>query len=106
MKSITIFSAFILSALFLFGPTFSLEARHHHHHRHNHFSVGFGPVISVAPRPYIIERSPAYIENRVYVDPYGYAYKERIYVEPARTCVYPSQPALFTGFSFGINFFR
>lgn len=96
-------SILFLTFLFIVGPKFSLEARHHR----SHFSLNFGPVFSGGPRTYVVERRPAYVEKHVYVDPYGYPYRERVYVHPARrTYVYQERPACFSGLSFGFGFFR
>lgn len=101
MKSSILCSILFLSTLFIVGPTPSLEARHHHHNR---FSVNFGPIFSVQPSPYIVERPPVYVQDRYYYGPYGY--HERVYVQPAqRAYVYPARPVCYTGFSFGLNFF-
>ncbi len=102
MKLSILCSVLLLTAFFVVGPKLSLEAKHH-----THFSLNFGPLISTPG--YVVEQQyPTYVEERVYVNPYGYypyPVRERVYVQPApRTYVYPSRPAVYTGFSLG--FFR
>lgn len=101
MKLTTLCVTLALAAAFIVGPKFALEARHHH----SRVSVNMGPVISCAPAPVVVQQYPAYVQDRVYVDPYGYSYSERVYVEPAPRAyyVYP-RPAFFSGFSLGFNF--
>lgn len=93
----------VLATLFIVGVSPSLEAKHH-----NHFSFNVGTLFpSYAPPAYVVRQyPPAYVEQHVYVDPYGYPMTESVYVYPrpyyrqAYVCPRP----VVSGFSFGASF--
>jgi len=95
MKFAALCSLFLLGALFL-GPTGSLEAKHR-----NYFSFNVGPMFAPAPA-YVVQPYPAYVEQRTYVDAWGYPYREAVVVQPAPQVVY-AQPAPIS-FGFGWMF--
>jgi hypothetical protein len=110
MKLTAYCTVFLMAALFVVGPHFSLEGKHHHRHRHNHFSLNVANFSPAYTRSYVVEREPAYVEEHIYRSPYGYPYEEnvrRIY-HPSRRVVYEdtyvAPRPIFTGFSFGVNF--
>ncbi len=106
----TLFYAFLfLATCFTIGHNTSLEAKHH-----TRFSINFHPQVHHPVTPYVVERYPAYVEERVYIQsyaqpyaqPYGYpVYQERVYVQPAPRAYYvaPQRPTFYSGFSFGFG---
>lgn len=79
-----------LAALFIGGT--QLEAR-------SHFSFNIGPVF--APPAYVVQPYPAYVQQRTYVDSWGYPYhREAVVVQPA-PAYYPVAPQPFYSFGFG-----
>lgn len=102
MKLTAFCTVLLLAGLFVVGPKFSLEARHHH----NNFSLGLGFFPAAYPRTYVVERyppAPAYVERYQY--PCGETVT--VYRNPPpvqQVYVYPPRPSLFSAFSFGFNF--
>ena len=98
MKLSFICTALVLALAFIVGPNLSLEAKHR-----NYFSFNFGgPAYAYAP-PAVVVPAPAVVEQRYYVDPYGYPCYDTVYVQPRPYYVYP-RPAFYSGFSFGVGF--
>jgi hypothetical protein len=100
MQLKALYTVLLLAGLFIIGPRFSLEAKHH-----NQFSFNVGPVVTNYPRTYIVERyPPAYVEQHYY-SPYGETvtvyHQPRPIIREVRQ--YPQHP-FFSGFSFGFNF--
>lgn len=84
-----------LAALFVGGT--QLEAR-------SHFSFNVGPVF--APPAYVVAPAPApaYIQERTYVDAWGYPYsRQAVVVQPAPV-YYPVAPSPIFNFGFGWTF--
>jgi hypothetical protein len=104
MKLTALFSVLLLTAVFAASPK-SLEARHHCCGGPR-FALNVGSVLATPAPRYVVESYPTYVEEHVYVDQYGYPYRERVYVQPAPRAyyVYPPRPTIFTGLSFGFNF--
>jgi hypothetical protein len=105
MKVTAFCSVLMLTALLVFSPSFTLEAKHH-----KRVSVSFGPMFSVGSPSYVVKRYNAYPVQReiVYVDQFGYPYyRESVYSQPYVERVYSApRPLFFNGFSFGLNFMR
>jgi hypothetical protein len=103
MKLSAILCTVLFTALFIVGFRPSLEAKHHSSFSFNvgTFFPSYAPAYVVNPYP------PAYVEQRVYVDPYGYPVRESVYVQP-RPYYYPAPVAyprpVVSGFSFGARF--
>lgn len=109
---------FAAVAMFAASPLV-LEAK-----SHSHVSVNVGSRFPSQPRvqsrSYIVERHPApVVQQRVYVDRYGRPIHRDLIVHsptqvvypayPAyveQTYVYPPQKSFWSGFSFGLNFFK
>lgn len=94
-------TAFVLAVALIAGPKFSLEAKHR-----NYFSLNFGPAFAYPPPAVVVQPSyPTIVEQRYYVDPYGYPSYNTVYVQPAPRAyyVYPPRPAFYSGFSFGVG---
>ncbi len=73
MKIKFLSTALILSLLFVLGPKFSLEARHHghHHYHHNHYAVQVGPSYPAYSRSYVVDHYPASYVQEYYYYPNG-----------------------------------
>lgn len=101
MKSFIVLCTIAFAALFIVGHTPSLEAKHH-----NRFSFNIGTFFPAGPAYVAAPAYPAYVEKRVYMDPYGYPMYESMYVPPRPYYqpVYVSPAPVWTGFSFGARF--
>lgn len=101
MKSFIVLCTIAFAALFIVGHTPSLEAKHHNRFSFNIGTFFPGPAYVAAP---VYPAYPAYVENRVYVDPYGYPMYEQMYVAPRPYRPVYVAPPVWTGFSFGARF--
>jgi hypothetical protein len=102
MKSIIFCCTVLFASLFIIGHQHALEAKHHNHFSFNvgTYFPGYAPAYVARPYP------PAYMERRVYMDPYGYPMGETVYVAPRPYCqeVIPYPAPVWSGFSFGARF--